>query len=115
MRYNLPELKQIMKDNGIKGRSFMLKREIIDLLTEKQLLPKIEMEPIEQKVVEPKHQHLKHIRNNPRQVTIENIETGNITIYPSLYRAERLLHKNKRTLTNYNDKIMDNNYKVTVT
>ena len=114
MRYSLQELKQIMKDNGIKGRSFMLKREIIDLLNKKQLLPKIQMKPIEQKVIEPKYQYLKHIRNNPRQVTIDNTETGDITTYSSLYRAERQLHKSKITLIKYNNKIIDNKYKVTI-
>lgn len=114
MKYNLPELKQIMKENGIKGRSMMLKREIIDLLSEKQLLPEAAMEPIQEKVIEPKYQYLKHIRNNPRKVIIENTETGDIMTYPSLYRAEKQLHRNKKTLTNYNNKIMDNKYKVTV-
>ena len=46
MKYRLDELKQIMKDNGMKRKSTMLKQEVIDLLREKKLLPEVETELI---------------------------------------------------------------------
>ena len=39
MTYRVNDLRKIMKDNGIKDGYMMVKREIIDLLREKQFRP----------------------------------------------------------------------------
>jgi len=64
----------------------MLKQEMIDVLRERNLLPEVE-------TGQSKHAYVKDVRKNPRPVTLENTETGEITSYPSLYRAGRSLHE----------------------
>ena len=111
MQYYLQELKQIMKDNGIKGSSFMLTSEIVKLLKEKNLIPETKIIlPTPQKVTDPKYDHLKH----PRKVTVKNIETGEIITYPSIYRAGRSLQKFPRSILYFNGKIMDKKYNMTI-
>ena len=39
MKYPVKDFKELMKENGIKGGSMMIKQELIDVLREKQLLP----------------------------------------------------------------------------
>ena len=39
MKYRVKDLKELMKQNRIKGGSMMIKQELIDILREKQLLP----------------------------------------------------------------------------
>ena len=89
MKYLMKDLRNIMKNNGITGGSLMLKREMMDVLTQKGLIPKQEPE-----IKQPSNQKSKSrdTRNNPRQVSVENIETGEIVSYPSLYRAGKALH-----------------------
>lgn len=47
--------------------------------------PPKEVDP--NKVVDPKYERLLKIRNNPRKVTLTNVETGEIRTYDSLYKA----------------------------
>jgi hypothetical protein len=49
------------------------------------LYPKIEEDP--NKVTRTKQEWLRTIRNNPRTVTLTNVETGEVTVYKSLYKA----------------------------
>lgn len=44
------------------------------------------------KVIDPKFERLKNIRRNPKSVNITNVETGEVTIYPSIYKAEKHLN-----------------------
>jgi len=78
MNYRVKDLKKLMKENGIKGWSMMIKQELIDILREKQLLAK----PLPGKPIKPQKECSK--QKNPRPVTLEDIETGEITSYPSL-------------------------------
>ena len=44
MKYLMKDLRKLMKENGIKGSWSMLKQEMIDVLREKELIPKQELE-----------------------------------------------------------------------
>ena len=39
------------------------------------------------KEINPKYNFLKHIRNNPKKAEIQDMETGEIIIYSSMYKA----------------------------
>jgi len=97
-----------MKENGIKGGSMMLKQELIDILREKRLLPK----PPPGKPIKPQQECSK--QQIPRPVTLEDIETGEITPYPSLYRAGRSVHKSPCSVILLKGRIMNGKYNVTV-
>ena len=90
MKYLMKDLRKLMKENGIKGSWSMLKQELIDVLREKELIPKQEPEVKLQSAHESKP---KDTRNNAREVVVENIETGKITSYPSLYSAGKALRR----------------------
>jgi hypothetical protein len=90
IRYSLPQLKQIMKDNKIKGATTMNKPEIQKLLHEKGLVPDVQQAKHKKDVL-PKYEFTKSIRCNPKKVIIKDVETEIETEYPSLYRASRTL------------------------
>jgi len=108
MKYRVKDLKELIKENGIKGGSMMIKQELIDILREKQLLP----EPLPGKPIKPLQEWSK--QKVPRPVTLKDIETGEITLYPSLYRAGRSLHKSPCSVMLFNGRIMNGKYNVTV-
>jgi len=108
MKYRVKDLKGLMEENGIKGGSMMIKQEMIDILREKQLLP----EPLPGKPIKPQHECSK--QKIPRPVALKDIETGEITSYPSLYRAARSLHKSPCSITLFNGRVMNGKYNVTV-
>lgn len=116
IRYTLPELKQIMKDNKIKGFTTMNKPEILKLLHEKGL---VQYEALVQqdkpvKNVSSKHEFTKSIRCNPKKVIIKDVETGIETEYPSLYRASRTLGCSVKGITGNNGKIWKEKYEIVI-
>jgi hypothetical protein len=114
----LPELKAIAKENKIVGRSILNKPEFIALLKEKGLLPeepitavqKIKSHPVN----EARYAYLKLIRRNPKRVIVEDVKTGDVVEYPSLYKGGRALGVNSKRLIFNVDKIMDDRYKITI-
>jgi len=112
---NLPQLRAIAKQNKIVGRSTMNKPEVMSLLTERGLLPdeSIEMLP-KKKSDHPCYTYLKQIRRNPKRAIIEDVNTGKIYEYSSLYKAGRAIGVNSKRLIANADKIMDNKYKITI-
>ena len=81
----------------------MIKQELIDILREKQLLP----EPLPGKPIKPQQECSK--QKIPRPVTLENIEAGEITSYPSLYRVGRSLRQSPCSVMLFNSKVMNGN------
>jgi len=86
----------------------MIKEELIDILRKKQLL----LEPMPGKLIKPQQECLKQKISRP--VTLEDIETGEITWYPSLYRAGRSLHKSPCSVMLLNGRVMNVKHNVTV-
>ena len=112
MTYRVVDLRKITKDNGIKDGYIMVKREIIDLLREKQLLP-----PTKESDGVHKYKYLESICNNAKKVIIEDIETGEITMFPSIWKASKELHKKPGCIAYFCNKTMevnDKDYKVTI-
>jgi len=110
MTYRADDLRKIMnmKDNGIKDCYMMVKREIIDLLREKQLLPPIKESDSLHKY---KYKYLQDICNNPRKVIIEDIETGEIATFPSMWKASKELHKKPGCIAHFRNETMEVNDK----
>jgi len=64
--------------------------------------------------IDPQYEYLRTIAKYPRPVTVKNIETGEVTSYPSLCRAARSLHKYPCSITFFNGRIMNGKYYITV-
>jgi hypothetical protein len=114
----LSELKAIARENKIVGRSIMNKPEYIALLGEKGLLleGKIGTEQTTKShpVNDTRYDYLKLIRQNPKRVIIEDVSTGKVDEYPSLYKAGRAIGVNSKRLLVNADKIMDDKFKKTI-
>lgn len=119
---NLPQLRATAQQNKIVGRSVMNKPELIALLTERGLLsgestklPGESMKALRGKKSDhPCYAHLKQIRRNPKRAIIEDVNTGEISEYSSLYKAGKAIGVNSKRLIANADKIMNNKYKITI-
>ena len=67
------------------------------MANENDLLPKIELEKEKSKDVN--YNRLKTIRNNSKKVILEDIETGEIKTFPSIYRAAKFIDQAPQTIT----------------
>ena len=79
---NIKELKTILKENNVHFYTYWDKKKLVALANEHDLLPK--PEPKKEKSKDVKYNRLKTIRHNPRKVTLEDIETGEIKTFPSI-------------------------------
>ena len=71
----LPQLRNILKQNNIKGYSQYSKTRLVELLRERKLLP--EEPPVKtRKEIDPNYEWLKSIRKNPRRVILKCVNTG---------------------------------------
>src|SRR5271169_958984 len=94
----LPELKSLMKENKLKGSSYMNKPEIIAVLLDKGII----------------NEFTRFIRNNPKNVEIRDLETGEIATYSSLYKASRATGWSTKFITGNNGKVGKNRYKIKI-
>ena len=87
---SLTELRAMLKENNIRGYLHYNKSELVDVFIKRELLPDTmnittitslpERENTKNEI-NPKYNFLKHIRNNPKKVEIQDMETGEIIIY----------------------------------
>src|SRR5271155_4819365 len=109
----LSELKSLMKENEIKGSSNMTKPEIIRVLLDRGIISEDSVKkpdaPVTQEI-DPKYEFLKSIRNNPKSVEIRDLETGEITTYPSMYKAGRAFGRATMFITYNNGKVWKDRY-----
>ena len=116
----LSELKAIAKQNKIVGRSIMNKPEYIATLEEKGLLLEGNMKTAQQTtkahpaVNHTRYDYLKLIRHNPKRVILEDLSTGKVVEYPSLYKAGRAIGVNSKRLLVNADQVMDERFKITI-
>jgi len=114
----LSELKSIAKENKVVGRSIMNKPEFIASLSEKGLL--LEGNIRTGQITKPhpandaRYEYLKLIRRNPKRVIVEDVNTGEVLEYPSLYKAGRAIGVNSKRLIVNCDKVMDERFKITI-
>ena len=64
--------------------------------------------------VNPKYNFLKHTRNSPKKVEIRDIETGDIIVYSSMYKAAKTFNQQSRLISAYDGKVWRNRYPIKV-
>ena len=111
---NIKELKTLLKENKIHFYSYWDKKRLINLANENYLLPKIELEKEKSKDVN--YNRLKTIRNNPKKVMLEDIETGEIKTFPSIYKAAKFIDQAPQMITYWGNRegAWNNKYKVVI-
>ena len=111
---NIKELITLLKENKIHFYSYWDKKRLINLVNENDLLPKIELEKEKSKVVN--YKRFKTFRNNPKKVILEDIETGEIKNFPSIYRAAKFKDQAPQTITYWGNRegAWNNKYKVVI-
>jgi hypothetical protein len=113
----LPELKSLMKEHNIKGASYMNKLDITAVLLYRGIISADSVKKQDTHVVreiDPKYEFIRSIRNNPKSVEIRNLETGEITKYPSIYKASRATDRSTKFITSNNGKVWKNKYEITI-
>src|SRR6218665_2414002 len=124
----LPELRLLANEHNIKGCSYRNKPELIALLGEKGLLSnesvekenryREEGEEMKRRkveiggVVDEKHERLKTIRTNPRRIEILDRETGEVVVYPSMYKAAKAFGQSAGIMSVYIGKVWKNRYEI---
>ena len=103
-----------VKENKIHFYSYWDKKKLINLANENDLLPKIELEKEKSKDVN--YNRLKTIRNNPKKVILDAIETGEIKTFPLIYRAAKFIDQTPQTITYWGNRegAWNNKYKVVI-
>ena len=94
---SLTELRAMLKENKIRGYIHYNKSELVDVLVKRGSLPEtIKITTITSlserentKKENPKYNFPKHIRNSPKKVEIQDMETGEIITYSSMYKAAK--------------------------
>ena len=102
----MKELKAMLKENEIRGYLHYNKSELVDVLVKRGLLPEtikittitLLSERENTKKKNPKSNFLKHIRNSPKKVEIQDMETGEIIIYSSMYKAAKRFNQQSRLI-----------------
>ena len=84
------------------------------MANEHDLLPKTELD--KEKCKDVKYDRLKTIKQNPRKVMLEDIETGEINIFPSIYKAAIFIDQAPQTVTYWGNRegAWNNKYKVVI-
>jgi hypothetical protein len=54
------------------------------------------------------------LRNNPKSVEIRDLETGDITTYPSIYKAGRAIGRAPKLITGNNGKVWKDRYEISI-
>ena len=120
---SLTELRARLKENKIRGHLHYNKSELVDVLVKRGLLPDTmnittitslperENTKIE---INPKYNFLKHIRNSPKKVEIQDMKTGEIIIYSSMYKAAKRFNQQSRLISTYDGKVWRNRYAIKI-
>ena len=62
----------------------------------------------------PKYNFLKHIRNSPKKVEIQDMETNEFIIHSSMYKAAKRFNQQSRLIYAYDGKVCRNRYAIKV-
>ena len=106
------DMREILVTHQIENYMHYDKKKLIVLLEEKGLLP-----PKPEKVkkeINPKFEKLATIRNNPRQVIIKNVETGDTNTFSSIYKASKFIGRSPAIITYWKNRVLDNKYEIIV-
>ena len=66
------------------------------------------------KEINPKYNFLKHIRNSPKKVEIQDVETSEIIIYSSMYKTAKRFNQQSRLISTYDGIVWGNRYAIKV-
>ena len=107
---NVKELKTLLKENKIHFYTYWDKKKLTAVANEHNLLPKTELEK------DVNYNRLKTIRNNPKEVILEDIKTGEIKTFPSIYRAAKFIDQAPQTITYWGNRegAWNNKYMVVI-
>ena len=111
---SLTELRAMLKEDKIRGYLHYNKSELVDVLVKRGLLPDtmnittitslLEQENTK-KERNPNYNFLKHVLNIPKKVEIQDMETGEIIIYSSMYKAAKRFNQQSRLISTYDGKV----------
>ena len=119
----MTELRAMLKKNKIRGYLHYNKSELIDVFIKRGLLPEtINVTTITslpkreniKKEINPKYNFLKHIRNSPKKIEIRDMESGEIIVYSSMYKAAKTFNQQSRLIYAYDGKVWRNIYAIKV-
>ena len=111
----LSELREILDKNKIRGYLHYDKKQLIVLLREEGLLPDEPPKPVKpKKEIDSKYEKLRTIRNNPKQVFLKSVETGDTITFPSIYKAALFINQSPRIITFWNNRVWKNKYEIRV-
>ena len=117
---SLTELRAMLKENKIRGYLHYNKSKLVDVLVKRGLLHEtIKITTITslpgredtKKEVNPKYNFLKHIH---KKVDIQDIETDEIIVYSSMYKAAQRFNEQSRLISAYDGKVWRNRYAIKV-
>ena len=119
---SLTELRAMLKETKIRGYLHYNKSELVDVLVKRGLLPEtmnvITITSLSErentKTKNPKYNFLKHIRNSSKKVEIRDMETGEIIVYSSMYKAAKRFNQQSRLVYAYDGKVWRNIYAIKV-
>ena len=113
----------MLKENNIIGCLHYNKPELVDVLVKRGLVPEIikittmtslPVRKYTKKEGNPKYYFPKHIRNNPKKVEIQDMETYEIIAYSSMYKAAKRFNQQSRLISTYDGKVWWNRYAIEV-
>ena len=119
----MTELRAMLKKNKIRGYLHYNKSELVDVLVKRGLLPdtmnittitSLPERENTKKIINPKYNFLKHIRNSPKKVEIRDIETGEIIVYISMHTAAKRFNQQSRLISAYDGKVWRNRYAIKI-
>ena len=111
---NIKELKTLLKENNKPFFAYWDKKRLTAVANEHNLLPQIELEKERSK--NDKYDRLRTIRHNLRTVMVEDVETGEIKTFPSIYGASKFLDTSPYTVYYWGnkDRAWKNKYEILV-
>ena len=98
----MTELIAMLKENKIRGYLHYNKSELVDVLVKRGLLhdtmnittiTSLPERENTKKEINLKYNFLKHIRNSPKKVEIQDMEKGEIIIYSTMYNAAKIFNQ----------------------
>ena len=113
----------MLKENKIRGYLDYKKSELVEVLVIRGLMPdtmnittitSLTERENAKKEINAKYTFLKHIGNSPMKSKIHDMETGEIIIYSSTYKADKTFNQQSRLISAYDVNVWRNRYAITV-
>ena len=120
---SLTELRAMLKENQIRRYLHYNQSELVDVLVKRGLLPdnmnittitSLPERENTKKEINSKYNFPKHICNSPKKFEIQDMETGEIIIYSSMYKAAKRFNQQSRLISTYGGKVWRNRYAIKV-